>query len=147
MLEQNIKDILCKVRDAAADKGVTATLSLHREKSHLMRIGNNSVSLNTSEQMTRLDIGVTNGRKEGTHTQMGDISSVEYVQEALDIAIKKAEVAKDKDYQPLSDVVEENISQTEQYDESLEHLDPAFKLEGYQKIFNAVGNDYNFSGS
>ncbi len=147
MLEKNIKDILCKVRDNAAEKGITATISLHREKSHLMRIGNNSVSLNTSEELTRLDIKVINGKKEGTHTQMGNILSEEYVQQALNLAVNKAEVAKDKDYQPLKDIIEENISEYDQYDEALEFLDPAFKLEGYQKIFNKAGNHYNFSGS
>ena len=32
-----------------------------------MRIGNNSVSLNTSEALTRLDIEVINGRRTGIH--------------------------------------------------------------------------------
>jgi len=57
MLEQETRELLLSARDRAAASGVRATFVLHREKSHLMRIGNNSVSLNTSEELTRLDAG------------------------------------------------------------------------------------------
>jgi len=146
-IDENIKNILCKVRDNAIEKGITASISCHHENSHLMRIGNNSVSLSTSEELTRLDIEVTNGRKQGTHTQMGDIVSVEEIEKALKIAVDKAEIAKEKDYQPLLSVIEKEFDQKEQYDVELEQLDPAFKAEGYKAIFDSVGNQYNYSGS
>jgi len=146
-INQTIKDILCRTRDNAAQKGIIATLSCHHEKSHLMRIGNNSVSLNTSEELTRLDIEVINGRKQGTHTQMGDIISVDYVEEALQIAIDKAEIAKENDYDPIISVVEKTITQSDQYDEELGNLDPEFKIDNYKSIFDELGDQYNFSGS
>ncbi len=140
-------EMICAVRSRAAASGITATFILHSEKSHLMRIGNNSVSLNTSEALTRLDIEVINGRRTGIHTQMGDVVSEEYVEKALQIAVSKAEVASEKAYQPIPDKVEKAISEDSQYDKALETVDPAFKADAYQRIFNEVGPQYNFSGS
>jgi predicted Zn-dependent protease len=147
MIDQKSRKMLCQVRDMAAEKGICASFVLHREKSHLMRIGNNSVSLNTSENLTRLDIEVINGKRCATHTQMGEISSVEYLEKALQIAVKKADVAGEKEYQPIPVIVESNIEESEQYDRELEQLDPQFKAEGYKKIIEETGNQYNFSGS
>ncbi|MDA3884688.1 MAG: metallopeptidase TldD-related protein [Candidatus Delongbacteria bacterium] len=147
MINTTIKDIILKVRDIAVERNIVATFSLHYENSHLMRIGNNSVSLSTSEELTRLDIKVTNGLKQGSHTEMGEISSVEQVEKSLNIAHEKALVAKEKDYQPIEDEVEETLEENSQYDENFKKLTPAFKAESYGKIFNGVGNDYNFSGS
>ena len=139
--------MISAVRSRAAARGVTATFVLHCEKSHLMRIGNNSVSLNTSEMLTRLDIEVINGRRTGTHTQMGDVTSEEYIEKALQIAVNKAEVASEKAYQPIHDQVEKAISEKHQYDQALEELDPAVKAAAYQRIIKEVGAHYNFSGS
>jgi predicted Zn-dependent protease len=146
-INQTIKNILCQVRDNAAKKDIVATLSCHHEKSHLMRIGNNSVSLNTSEELTRLDLEVINGRKQGTHTQMGNITSIEYVEKALQVAIDKAAMSKPNDYDPIISVVEKTLTQSDQYDEELENIDPEFKADSYKQIFDKLGDQYNFSGS
>lgn len=147
MQKNNAHKIINTVRTSAAARGITATFILHSEKSHLMRIGNNSVSLNTSENLTRLDIEVVNGRRTGIHTQMGDVVSEKYVEEALQIAVKKAEVASEKDYQPITDRVEVTINENAQYDKALETLDPAFKADAFHKIITETGENYNFSGS
>lgn len=147
MQKNKAHEMICAVRARAATRGINASFSLHCEKSHLMRIGNNSVSLNTSENLTRLDIEVINGRRTGSHTQMGDVTSEEYVEKALQIAVDKAEVASEKDYQPISVVVEATVSESAQYDEALEKMDPAFKADSYKQIIDTVGADYNFSGS
>ena len=147
MIDQKIRDILCQIRDKAAQNNICASFCVHREKSHLMRIGNNSVSLNTSENLTRLDIEVFDEYKTGTHTQMGDINSVDYVQKALDSAVEKCAVASDKSYKPIIPVIRKQIDETSQYDKSLEQLDPAFKAENYKKIIDTVGEKYNYSGS
>lgn len=147
MLEDNVRDILMAARDSAADRGITATLALHREQSHLMRIGNNSVSLNTSEALARLDVEATNGRRQGTHTLLGQIDSLATVQGALDLAVAKSLVAKEKDYQPLPNVVETAIDEHMQFDNSLAQLDPTVKADAYRQIIGEVGDSYNFSGS
>lgn len=147
MLEQETRELLLSARDRAAASGVRATFVLHREKSHLMRIGNNSVSLNTSEELTRLDIRVIDGRREGTHTSLGHLTGREYVDEALAIAAAKAKVAVPKDYEPIQECVEENIDEADQDDPALAGLDPSVKSGIYAEVIDALGKSYNFSGS
>jgi predicted Zn-dependent protease len=135
------------VRDSAQSRGITATFALHREKSHLMRIGNNSVSLSTTENLSRLDISVTDGRKQGTHTHLGRIHSADTVREALDICVAKAGMAMEKDYQPPADAVDEPMDESPQFDPALENLDPSVKADAYSRIIRETGPAYNFSGS
>ncbi len=147
MISDKIKKIFQAARKEALKQKVRANFSYHSEKSHLMRIGNNSVSLNTSENLTRLDISVTIGKKQGSHTQMGEVVSEKYVLDALNIAIDKTRNSIELCFTPLKDVVEENFIQKDQYDKKLENLDPEFKMEAYKEIIEAVGTHYNFSGS
>jgi len=147
MLDANIRENLMQVRDKAADEGIQATLVLHHEKSHLMRIGNNSVSLNTSEDLVRLDVEVTVGRKQGSQTYLGAIKDVDTVQGVFDAANEKAKTASPKTYDPIPDEVETAISEESQFDRELADLDPAIKVGAYKEIIEKLGNKYNFSGS
>lgn len=147
MLEKNIRDMIQQVREEAVKDGISASISLHLEHSHLMRIGNNSVSLNTSESLTRLDVRVLNGRREATHTHLGEINDIETVRNALSKAAGKAKVATPKDYDPILEIVEVNIDERSQYDDELATLDPIVKAEAYKEIFRSLGNKLNFSGS
>ncbi len=147
MIDERLRGILRRVRNEAETRGITASFGLHHEISHLMRIGNNSVSLNTSEQLTRLDIEVTNGRRKGSHTHLGSIEDDNIVLDALDIAVNKAKVSKPLNYDPIPGLVEETVEESDQYDTALAELDPAFKAGAYGRIFEEVGPDYNYSGS
>lgn len=147
MLDANIRKILMQVRDEAADEGIQATLKLHQENSHLMRIGNNSVSLNTSEDLIRLDVDVTEGRKQGSQTFLGLIRDADTVRKILDAAREKARMAAPKTYDPIPDEVETTISEVSQFDRELAYIDPGVKAEAYREIIERLGDHYNFSGS
>lgn len=147
MLDDRTRELLMEARDDAARRGVRAAIALHRENSHLMRIGNNSVSLNTSESLTRLDVRVLDGRREGTHTSLGHVSGPAFVREALELAERKAAVAVPKDYDPLHEVVEESIEESPQHDPALALLDPAVKAGVYRDVIEGLGGAYNYSGS
>ncbi len=147
MLERETRELLLDARDRAAGRGVRASIALHTEKSHLMRIGNNSVSLNTSEALIRLDVRVLDGRKEGTHTSMGRVSGRAFVDEALEIAVSKAASAVPKDYEPVLEEVGADIDESPQDDDRLADLDPGRKAEVYAGIMEALGDGYNYSGS
>jgi predicted Zn-dependent protease len=147
MLDANIRKILMEVRDQAASEGIQATLALHHEKSHLMRIGNSSISLNTSEDLTRLDIEVTDGRKQASQTFLGMIEETETIRNVLDKAVEKAKAAAPKTYDPIPDEVEESVYEEIQYDEALANLDPGVKADAYREIFSKLGDNFNYSGS
>jgi predicted Zn-dependent protease len=147
MLDERTRNILTAVRDDATENGIKATFVLHRENSHLLRIGNNSVSLSTTEVLSRLDIEVINGRKQGSHTHLGMIDSEEVVRDALDISVRKARVAMDKDYQPPATVIEDDFDEGMQFDRALEQLDPSVKTGAFSRIIEEIGQQYNFSGS
>ena len=147
MNRNEVEKIICGVRDLAAKKGINASFVMHKEISHLMRIGNNSVSLNTSESLVRLDIEVFKGKKSGKHTQMGEISGSEYVEKALEIAVIKADNSAENAFEMPIPEVHKSIRHSEQYDETLESVDPQFKADAYKEIIEKVGNKYNFSGA
>ncbi|RKZ04180.1 hypothetical protein DRQ21_03630 [Candidatus Fermentibacteria bacterium] len=147
MMNDKLRTMIAGARDLARDRGIKASINYHHENSHLMRIGNNSVSLNTSEELTRIDIEVIDGRKKGTHTHLGELASTE---ELFDIILKVSEKAANSaemDFEPVLTVIESNVELQTQYDEALDHLDPAVKERVYSSIFKSVGEDYNYSGS
>jgi len=147
MMNDKLRTMITGARDLARDRGIKASIHYHHENSHLMRIGNNSVSLNTSEELTRIDIEVIDGSKKGTHTHLGEIVSTE---ELFDIILKvseKAAKSAEMDFEPVLTVIESNVELQNKYDEALDHLDPAVKEQVYSSIFKSVGEDYNYSGS
>lgn len=147
MLDDLTRDAILEVRDEASVKGIHAFFTMHREKSHLMRIGNNSVSLNTSVDLTRLDVEVVDGRREGSYTVMGDITGPADVRRALETAVEKASVSTPKDYDPIPLLVEENAEEMLQYDEALEDMDSRVKASVYKEIMKETGERLNYSGS
>jgi len=147
MIDKKTCEAILQVRDSARSKNIKAFFTMHREKSHLLRIGNNSVSLNTSTDLTRLDVEVIDGHREGSYSVMTDISNPAVVENALQAAVEKATVATAKEYKPFEPIVEKTIKQMDQYDPSLEEIDPVTKVETYRDIIDDNGDNYNYSGS
>jgi predicted Zn-dependent protease len=147
MVDQRTRDSILQVRDEAARLGTNAFFTLHREQSHLLRLGNNSVSLNTSEDLTRLDVEVLDGRRQSGYTLMGDIAGPATVRTALDRAVAQTAVAVPKDYDPIAPAVEQAVDEQPQYDAGLERLDPAVKVDAYARVMEAVGQTHNYSGA
>ncbi len=146
-MNNELRNMITEARDMAEKNGIKASIHYHHENSHLMRIGNNSVSLNTSEELTRIDIEVMQGRKKGTHTHLGEIISADDVFKMIQMVAEKAGKSAEMDYDPVLTVIEANVQTEAQYDEALEKLDPAVKEQVYSAIFSNVGEDYNYSGS
>ncbi len=140
-------DYIREVRDYAISKGINASFHLHIENSHLMRLGNSSVSLNTSEHLYRLQIEVLDGKKIGNHTRMGMIDSSEDVKKAFEVAVENAKYAHENSYQPILKGPSENIEKSDQYDETLENLDSDYKVNFFKKIIEKSGSQFNYSGS
>lgn len=146
-MNEATKTMITETRDLARKNGIKASIHFHHENSHLMRIGNNSVSLNTSEELTRIDIEVIDGMKKGTHTHLGEISSVDELFKMVQMVSVKAGKSAAMDYKPVLTVIEGNLEIESQYDAGLESLNPSVKEQVYSAIFRDVGEDYNYSGS
>lgn len=147
MFDEKTYDAILQVRESACNKKINAFFTVHREKSHLLRVGNNAVSLNTSTDLTRLDVEVNDGHRVGSYSVMTDLSNPGVVENALQAAVEKASVATPKEYKPLEPVVENNVKEMDQYDPSLEEIDPVTKVETYMEIIDKNGENYNYSGS
>jgi len=147
MIDNQTKDAILKIRDQAAKKGIKALFTLHREKSHLMRIGNNSISLSTSVDLTRLDVSVIDGRKEGSYSAMGNMENEKNVESVLNMALDKAAFAAPKEYDPIEKIVEKETVEDFQFDPQLENIQPENKANVYRDIMSNTGDDYNYSGS
>ncbi len=146
-MNNELRNMITEARGMAKNSGIKASIHYHHENSHLMRIGNNSVSLNTSEELTRIDIEVIQGRKKGTHTHLGEIKSTEDLFKMIQMVSEKAGRSAEMDYDPALTVIEASVQTEAQYDEALENLDPSVKEQVYSTIFSNVGGEYNYSGS
>ncbi|MEO0004772.1 MAG: metallopeptidase TldD-related protein [candidate division WOR-3 bacterium] len=149
MLEERIRTILLEARDYARRSGLNAEFSFHRERSSLIRLGNSAIALSTSEELTRLDVSVQDGRRVGDFTLTADITSLEQLKSALRQAEENCRNALPKDYDPIFGMVEEMVDDTRGYDPELENISPNSKAELCAKVIKSLRpkGRYDFSGS
>lgn len=149
MLEEKTRGLIVSARDRARRDGIDAEFLLHREKSSLIRLGNSSVALSTSEELTRLSISVQDGRKVGSYGLTADITSSDQLRQALARAQSNCRAALEKDYDPLFGTVEESIDDCNGFDPELENLSPESKTDLCSKVIGRLkpGGNYDFSGS
>ncbi|MCX6843028.1 MAG: metallopeptidase TldD-related protein [candidate division WOR-3 bacterium] len=149
MLEKRIRDLLVDARANARKQGLEAEFNFHRERSSLIRLGNSSVALSTSEELSRLDVVVQQGRRSGSYSLTSDITSPDQLAETLRIAAVNCHAALEKDYDPIFGVVEESVDDSTGFDPALESLSPVTKTELCKKVVDAVKpmGKYDFSGS
>ncbi|HEY3416145.1 MAG TPA: metallopeptidase TldD-related protein [Armatimonadota bacterium] len=149
MLETRLRDLLRSARDEAQTQGIQAEFSFHRERSSLIRLGNSSVALSTSEELTRLDVGVTDGKRTGSFTLLADLTSREQVLDAVRRAQEHCAASLEKEYEPIFGVVEETVDDVNGFDPELENLSPVAKAGLCAEVIQAIKprGDYDFSGS
>ena len=149
MLESRFRDLLLSARDGARKDGINAEFVFHRENSSLIRLGNSSVSLSTHEELTRLDVEVIDGRRQGNFQLVADITSSEQLRDALAKAAENCRASLPKDYDPIFGEVEEAVDDSTGFDPKLEHLSPEDKSELCAQVVKTVGKQgkYDFSGS
>ncbi|MCU0610407.1 MAG: metallopeptidase TldD-related protein [Candidatus Eisenbacteria bacterium] len=147
MLDAQTREILRDATDRARRRGIQASLLLHRERSHLLRLGNSSVSLNTTETLTRLKARVVDGCREATHTSLRELTSAQDALDTLEITVAKVREAPAREFEPILERVEEGVAQTGQYDPALAELDGTSKTEGYARIMRDIGPTPTYSGA
>ncbi|MDI9521503.1 MAG: metallopeptidase TldD-related protein [Bacillota bacterium] len=110
------------LRAYAISKNVRATLSLHREDSHLVRLANSGVSLNTSEALTRVSVTAYADKKTAGVQVMCDLADKETLLEAVDKASEMLQYASPLNYSPTFPVIDESSEDRAGYDEGLAHI-------------------------
>jgi predicted Zn-dependent protease len=149
MLESRLRDLLCEARDAARARGIQAEFCLHRERSSLIRLGNSSVALSTSEELTRLDVEVTDGCCTGGCGIVADLTSPTQVRDVIDRAQEICAASPARDYQPIFGGAEESIDDEVGYDPALDSLTAEAKSALCAEIIRTIKprGAYDFSGS
>ncbi|MFO7638670.1 MAG: metallopeptidase TldD-related protein [bacterium] len=149
MLENRIRELLCRARDEARKAGMNVELNFHREQSSLIRLGNSSVALSTHEALTRLDVSVQDGRKVGSFSLTADIVSADQLREAIDHAVENCRAALPKDYDPIFGTAEEAVDDSTGFDPALESLSAEDKTDLCARAVKELKprGRYDFSGS
>lgn len=149
MLEPQLRDTLLAARQSARQQGINAEFSLHRERSSLIRLANSAVALSTSEELTRLDILVQDGRRVGSYSLLSGMITAEQVSACLAQARENCAAAIPKDYDPIFGRVETNIDDSRGFDPALEELAPETKASLCAQVVAAIAHKdrYTFSGS
>lgn len=149
MLETRLRQLLTEARTLARGRGLHAEFSLHREHSSLMRLGNSAVALSTTESLARLDISVTDGRRQGSYSLNADIVAAAQLTDALERAAAYCAASPEKDYVPIFGCVEEPVDDDGGYDAPLAEFAPEHKAELCAQVVEAYRRqgDYDFSGS
>lgn len=149
MLEERIRNLLLEARDYARKNGLNAEFLFHRERSSLIRLGNSAIALSTSEELTRLDVSVQDGRRVGSFSITADITSQKQLREALEKAEENCRSALEKNYDPIFGKVEESVDDSTGYDPLLETLVSEKKASLCAQVLKTLKprGDYNFSGS
>ncbi|MBM3314773.1 hypothetical protein FJY71_02875 [candidate division WOR-3 bacterium] len=149
MLEPRIRELLRDACRSARQQGLNAEFSFHRERSSLIRLANSAVALSTSEELTRLDVSVQDGRKVGAYTLLADIVSKDQLAACLARARENCAAALPKDYDPIFGTVQEGADDSRGFDPALEALAPEAKAALCAEVIGKVGprGGYSFSGS
>ena len=110
------------LREYAVKQGVKATLTLHQEDSHLVRLANSGVSLNTSEALSRISVTTYGENKTATAQVMCDLDDTDSLFETVDKAKGMLAFASPLSYQPTFPEIEKSSQQQAGYDEKLAHI-------------------------
>ena len=72
-MKEKILRTLKELRTYALEKGFEVSLFFHHEDSNLMRFANSAISLNTNEQLIRLDITAYSDRQRASYELITDL--------------------------------------------------------------------------
>ena len=116
---QHAIDALKALRAYAISQDIKAALTLHREDSHLVRLANSGVSLNTSEALTRVTVTAYADNRTAGVQVMCDLADKETLRRAVDQAGEMLKFASPLSYCPTFPAISESSEDTAGYDQGL----------------------------
>lgn len=133
-MKEKILQTLRDLRAYALQQGAEVKISYHAEDSHLMRFANSAISLNTNEQLSRLEFTAFDGRKRASYEMISGLEDLSKLKQGIDHAIEMVHHAQPLTYDPTIPDYKSDFSDESGFDADLANLENETRL-GY---FNQV---------
>ena len=140
-MKDKILQILNDLRTYALQRKADVSISLHYEDSHLMRFANSAISLNTNEQLVRLEITAFEGRKRAGYEMITDLEDLSKLKRGVDHAVEMAHLAQPLTYDPTIPLYREDFVDETGFDAELANLSNAERLDYFNKVAAGLETD------
>lgn len=140
-MKEKILQTLRELRAYALQQGAEVMISYHAEDSHLMRFANSAISLNTNEQLSRLEFTAFDGRKRASFEMIAGLDDLPKLTRGVDQAIEMAHHAQPLTYDPSIPVYSEDFSDESGFDEDLANLDNETRLAYFNRVAAGLETD------
>jgi len=128
-MKDHIIETLRTLRSYALQQDYEIGLLYHEEDSYLMRFANSAISLNTNEHLIRLEVTAYEGRKRAGYELVTDLSQMEEMKRAIDIAVEMAHHSQPLSYQPTIPVYQADFVDEAGFDPALAAISNEERLE------------------
>ena len=146
-MKEQILQTLQELRTYALQQGEEVMISYHAEDSHLMRFANSAISLNTNEQLSRLQFTAFDGRKRASYEMITGLDDLPKLTQGMDVAIEMAHHAQPLTYDPTIPVYRQDFSDEAGYDADLANIDNETRLAYINRVAAGLETDVlNLSG-
>lgn len=122
MRSQAVIEKLRYLRDYALTLGVPVRIDWSAEDSHMVRYANSAVSLNSKEEITRLQVTAYGDHKLASTRLTVDENDLEAMKAAIDKAVAMLPFASSMTYQPSIPDIQETTVSEDSYDPAIEKL-------------------------
>ncbi|MEN6571101.1 MAG: metallopeptidase TldD-related protein [Anaerolineaceae bacterium] len=133
-MKEKILQTLRELRAHAVQQGAEVKISYHAEDSHLMRFANSAISLNTNEQLSRLEFTAFDGRKRASYEMISGLDDLPKLKQGIDHAIEMAHHAQALTYDPTIPLYKEDFSDESGFDAGLADLDNETRLSYFNQV-------------
>ena len=140
-MKDKILKVLRTLRQYARENGYEIGLYFHREHSYLMRFANSAISLNTNEELIRLNITAYSGRKRASYALITDLSKIDEMKKGIDIAARMVEHSQPLTYQPTIAEYEETFVDESGYDQALAEMSNEDRLGYFNSAVQGLETD------
>ena len=140
-MKDRILQTLRELRAYALSKGIDASFFYHEEDSFLMRFANSAISLNTNEHLIRLEVTAYQGCKRASYALITDLSKLDEMKQAVDLAAEMVEHAQPLNYQPTVPVFSETFIDESAFDAALEGMGSAERLAYFNEAASGLETD------
>ena len=146
-MKEKILQTLHELRAYAVQQRAELEISYHSEDSHLMRFANSAISLNTNEQLSRLEFTAFDGRKRASYEMITGLDDLDRLKQGVDRAVEMAHHAQPLTYDPTIPTYKEDFADESGFDAALAEISNEERLEYFNQVAAGLETDeINLSG-